>query len=102
VTLSPFPPSVVSNAYNIPFKEKCSFSLNPFVTMPSTKYLKVKERLVLALHIENSNKEANPCLYCRRQARYYLIDPKESSRYSKYVRSKRLYNLLGLKTVSII
>jgi hypothetical protein len=70
--------------------------------MPSTKHLKVKERLVLVLHIENSNKEANPCLYCRRQARRYLINPKESSRYSKYVYSKRLYNSSGLKTVSII
>jgi hypothetical protein len=31
--------------------------------MPSTKYLKVKERLVLVLYIENSNKEVIPCLY---------------------------------------
>jgi hypothetical protein len=37
---------------------------NPFfITMPSAKYLKVKERLALVLRIENSNKEANPCLY---------------------------------------
>jgi hypothetical protein len=70
--------------------------------MPSAKYLKVKERLVLVLYIENLNKEANPCSYYYRQARCYLIDLKESSRYSKYVYSKRLYNLLGLKTVSII
>ncbi len=32
--------------------------------MPSANYLKVKERLALVLRIENSNKEANPCLYC--------------------------------------
>ncbi len=32
--------------------------------MPSTKYLKVKERLILVLYIKNLNKEANPCLYC--------------------------------------
>jgi hypothetical protein len=31
--------------------------------MPSTKYLKVKERLVLILRIKNSNKEANSYLY---------------------------------------
>jgi hypothetical protein len=31
--------------------------------MPSTKHLKVKERLVLTLRIKNSNKKANPCLY---------------------------------------
>ncbi len=31
--------------------------------MPSTKYLKVKERLVLTLYIKNLNKEVNPCLY---------------------------------------
>ncbi len=31
--------------------------------MPSTKYLKVKERLVLMLYIKNSNKEVNPCSY---------------------------------------
>ncbi len=31
--------------------------------MPSTKHLKVKERLALILRIKNSNKEANPCLY---------------------------------------
>jgi hypothetical protein len=31
--------------------------------MPSTKYLKVKERLTLILRIKNLNKEANPCLY---------------------------------------
>ncbi len=47
--------------------------------MPSTKHLKVKERLALMLRIKNSNKEVIPCLYCRRQARYYLINPKESS-----------------------
>jgi hypothetical protein len=70
--------------------------------MPSTKYLKVKECLVLALYIKNSNKEANPCLYYYRQARRYLIDLKKSSYYSKYVYSKYLYNLLGLKTVFII
>jgi hypothetical protein len=28
--------------------------------MPSTKYLKIKERLTLALYIKNSNKEVNP------------------------------------------
>jgi hypothetical protein len=33
--------------------------------MPSTKHLKVKERLALMLRIKNSNKKANPCLYCR-------------------------------------
>jgi hypothetical protein len=32
--------------------------------MPSAKHLKVKERLVLVLRIENSNKEANSYLYC--------------------------------------
>jgi hypothetical protein len=31
--------------------------------MPSTKHLKVKERLTLTLHIKNLNKEANPYLY---------------------------------------
>jgi hypothetical protein len=31
--------------------------------MPSTKYLKVKERLILILRIENLNKEANPYSY---------------------------------------
>jgi hypothetical protein len=31
--------------------------------MSSTKYLKVKERLVLILYIKILNKEANPCLY---------------------------------------
>jgi hypothetical protein len=70
--------------------------------MPSAKHLKVKERLALTLRIKNSNKEASPCSYCRRQARRYLIDLKESSRYSKYVYSKRSYNSSGLKTVSII
>ncbi len=103
MTLSPFPPSVVPNAYNVPFKEKYSSSPNLFfITMPSTKHLKVKERLVLALHIKNSNKEANPCSYYHQQARRCLIDPKESSCYSKYVFSKYLYNSSGLKTVSII
>ncbi len=70
--------------------------------MPSTKYLKVKERLALTLRIKNSNKEVNPYLYYCRQACYYLIDLKESSRYSKYVCSKYLYNSSGLRTVSII
>jgi hypothetical protein len=69
--------------------------------MPSTKHLKVKERLVLVLHIKNSNKEANPYLYYRRQVRYYLIDLKESSRYSKYVCLKCLYNSSGLKIVPL-
>jgi hypothetical protein len=31
--------------------------------MPSTKHLKVKERLTLTLRIKNLNKEANPYLY---------------------------------------
>ncbi len=70
--------------------------------MPFTKHLKVKERLVLVLRIKNSNKEANPCSYYCRQARHYLIDLKKLSYYSKYVYLKCLYNLLGLKTVSII
>ncbi len=70
--------------------------------MPSAKHLKVKERLVLTLRIKNSNKEVIPCSYYYQQARCYLIDPKESSRYSKYVYSKYLYNSSGLKTVSII
>ncbi len=70
--------------------------------MPFTIYLKVKERLVLTLRIKNSNKEVIPCSYYYQQARYYLIDLKELSQYSKYVYSKCLYNLLGLRTVSII
>jgi hypothetical protein len=47
--------------------------------MPSAKYLKVKERLALILRIKNSNKEVIPYSYYYRQARYYLIDLKESS-----------------------
>jgi hypothetical protein len=31
--------------------------------MPFTKYLKVKEYLILVLYIKNLNKEVNPCLY---------------------------------------
>ncbi len=54
------------------------------------------------LRIKNSNKEAVPCSYYYQQARRCLIDLKESSRYSKYICSKCLYNSLGLKTVSII
>jgi hypothetical protein len=70
--------------------------------MSSTKHLKVKERLILALHIKNLNKEANPCLHYYRQVRRYLIDLKESSRYSKYVCLKRSYNSSSLKTIPII
>jgi hypothetical protein len=47
--------------------------------MPSTKYLKAKERIVLMLRIKNSNKKVIPYLYYRRQARRCLIDLKESS-----------------------
>jgi hypothetical protein len=70
--------------------------------MPSTKHLKVKERLILTLRIKNSNKEANPCSYYYRQVRCYLIDLKESSYYSKYVYLKRSYNSSSLKAVSVI
>ncbi len=70
--------------------------------MPFAKHIKVKECLVLVLRIKNSNKEAVPCSYCRQQARRCLIDPKELSQCSEYVCSKYLYDLLGLKTVSII
>jgi hypothetical protein len=70
--------------------------------MPSTKHLKVKERLALTLRIKNSNKEAIPCSYYCRQARRCLIDPKELSRCSEYVYSKRLYNSSGLRTVLTI
>jgi hypothetical protein len=34
-----------------------------FRIIPSTKYLKVKERLILVLRIKNLNKEVNPYLY---------------------------------------
>ncbi len=70
--------------------------------MPSTKHLKVKERLALTLYIKNLNKEADLCSYYYRQACRCLIDLKESTRYSKYVYLKRLYNSSGLKTVSTI
>ncbi len=70
--------------------------------MPFTKHLKVKERLILVLRIENLNKEANPYLYYCRQVRYYLIDPKESSYYSKYICLKHSYNSLSLKTAPVI
>jgi hypothetical protein len=70
--------------------------------MPSTKYLKVKERLTLVLRIENLNKEVIPCSYYRKQVRYCLIDPKESSYYSKYVYSKRSYDSSGLKTTPLV
>jgi hypothetical protein len=70
--------------------------------MPSTKYLKFKERLTLTLYIKNLNKEVNPCLYYCRQVRYYLINLKESSYYSKYVYLKRSYNSSGLKTIPIV
>ncbi len=70
--------------------------------MPSTKHLKTKEQLTLALRIKNSNKEASPYLYCRQQARYYLIDLKKSFYYSKYVYLKRTYNSSGLRTVPVI
>jgi hypothetical protein len=70
--------------------------------MSSTKHLKVKECLVLILCIKNLNKEANPCLYYYRQVRYYLIDLKESSYYSKYVYLKRSYNSSSLKATPVI
>ncbi len=70
--------------------------------MLSAKHLKVKEHLVLTLYIENLNKEVNPCLYYCRQVRCCLINPKESSYYSKCIRLKCLYNSSGLKTISII
>jgi hypothetical protein len=70
--------------------------------MPSTKYIKVKERLILTLRIKNLNKEANPCSYYYKQVRCYLIDLKESSYYSKYVYLKYSYNSSGLKTAPIV
>ncbi len=70
--------------------------------MPSAKHLKVKERLILALRIKSSNKEANPCSYYYQQVRRYLIDLKESSRYSKYVYLKRSYNSSGLKAIPVM
>ncbi len=73
-----------------------------FIAMSSTKYLKVKKCLILALRIKNLNKEANPCSYYCRQVRRYLIDLKESSYYSEYVCLKHSYNSSGLKTIPII
>jgi hypothetical protein len=70
--------------------------------MPSSKHLKVKERLILMLRIKNLNKKANPCLYYRRQVRRYLINLKESSYYSEYIYLKRSYNSSGLKIIPII
>jgi hypothetical protein len=65
--------------------------------MPSAVYKKTKERIVLALRIKRSNKEAELCSRCRRNSRRCLVDSKESPRCSKYICSKRAYNSLGLK-----
>jgi hypothetical protein len=70
--------------------------------MPFTKYLKVKERLILMLRIKMLNKEANPYSYYRRQVCRYLIDLKESTYYSKYVYLKRSYNSSSLRTAPVI
>ncbi len=65
--------------------------------MPSATHKKVKERIALALRIENLNKEAEPCSRCRRNSRRCLVDLKESPRCSECVRSKRACNSSGPK-----
>jgi hypothetical protein len=70
--------------------------------MPSTLHKKVKERIVLVIRIKTLNKEAELCSRCRRNSRQCLVDLKESSKYSEYVRSKRLYDSRGLKKLPII
>jgi hypothetical protein len=56
--------------------------------MPRVAYVKKKERLALALRIEKSNKEAEPCSYCLRLSRRCLLNRSESSRCSECVRSR--------------
>ncbi len=70
--------------------------------MPFAAHKKVKERIALAMRIEISNKEAEPCSRCRRNSRRCLLDLKESSRCSEYIRSKRLYDSRGLKKPPVI
>ncbi len=70
--------------------------------MPSAAHKKVKERIALAIRIKNLNKEAETCSRYRRNSCQCLVDLKESSKYSEYVRSKRPYNSQGLKKPFII
>ncbi len=70
--------------------------------MPSAAHKKIKERIVLVLRIKKSNKEAELCSRYRRNSRQYLVDSKESPKYSKYIYSKRSCDSRGSKKILII
>ncbi len=70
--------------------------------MPSALHKKVKERIVLVIRIKILNKEAELCSRYRRNSRQYLVDLKESSRYSEYVYSKHLCDSRGPKKLPVI
>ncbi len=60
--------------------------------MPSAIYKKAKKRIILVLRIKKLNKEADPYSCYRRNSRQYLVDLKESSKYSEYICLKRPYD----------
>ncbi len=70
--------------------------------MPSVIHKKVKERISLIIRIKNSNKEAELCSYYRRNSCRYLVNLKESSKYSKYICSKRSCDSQGPKKTPIV
>jgi len=67
--------------------------------MPSTIYKKAKKKITLVLRIKKLNKKAELCSYYRRNSRRYLVDSKESPKYSKYICFKRACNSLSSKVL---
>jgi hypothetical protein len=60
--------------------------------MPSIAYTKHKQRLALALCVEQSRSLAITCLYCRNQCRQCFLDLSESQHCSECIRAKRPCN----------
>ncbi len=70
--------------------------------IPSAIYKKAKERIALTLRIKKLNKEAELYSRYRLNSRRCLVDLKESSRYSEYIRSKRVCDLSSPKLVYLV
>ena len=65
--------------------------------MPSVSHTKKKERLLLAVRIEKSNRESETCSHCLRHARRCLMDKALSQRCSECVRAKKSCDSSGYK-----
>ena len=65
--------------------------------MLSDYYTKCKQRLKFAQDIEAFSLDTDLCSYCLHLGRYYVSDPKRSSRCSECIHAKSSYSMMSDK-----